>query len=130
MWLTFQISPNLIYLLRSFADLGLVSSQQCILIFLFSVQANAILLPLEAVLSIDVAAMTGAMFREQETSKEIPPIHGQAIYQSYFLRIREACQTFKPLVPSLISSVKGLYSMLTRLARTASLHAGNLHKVL
>lgn len=130
MQLTFQISPNFIYLFRSFADLGLVSSQQYILIFLFPVQANAILLPLEAVLSIDVAAMTGAMFREQETSKEIPAIHGQAIYQSYFLRIREACQTFKPLVPSLTSSVKGLYSMLTRLARTASLHAGNLHKVL
>lgn len=92
-------------------------------------QANAILLPLESVLSKDVAAMTDAMTRERETKMEVSPIHGQAIYQSYCLRIREAIQTFKPLVPSLTLSVKGLYSMLTRLARTASLHAGNLHKV-
>lgn len=94
------------------------------------VQANAILLPLESVLSKDVAAMTDSMARERDRSTEISPIHGQAIYQSYCLKIREACQSFKPLVPSLTCSVKGLYSMLTRLARTASLHAGNLHKVL
>ncbi|KAK9942266.1 hypothetical protein M0R45_007941 [Rubus argutus] len=93
-------------------------------------KANAILLPLETVLSKDVAAMTDAMCRERETKMEISPIHGQAIYQSYSLKIREACQTLDPLVPSLTSSVKGLYSMLTRLARTASLHAGNLHKAL
>ncbi|KAK9901955.1 hypothetical protein M0R45_001825 [Rubus argutus] len=66
-------------------------------------KANAILLPLETVLSKDVAAMTDAMWR---------------LARPY------------PLVPSLTSSVKGLYSMLTRLARTASLHAGNLHKAL
>ncbi|KAM2903393.1 hypothetical protein COP2_003214 [Malus domestica] len=93
-------------------------------------KANAILLPLETVLSKDVAAMTDAMARETETKMEISPIHGQAIYQSYSLRIREARQALEPLVPSLTSSVKGLYSMLTRLARTASLHAGNLHKAL
>ncbi|KAF5448742.1 hypothetical protein F2P56_029247 [Juglans regia] len=93
-------------------------------------KANAMLLPLESMLSKDVAAMTDAMARERERSTEISPIHGQAIYQSYCLRIREACQSFKPLVPSLTFSVKGLYSMLTRLARTASLHAGNLHKAL
>ncbi|PRQ23388.1 putative non-specific serine/threonine protein kinase [Rosa chinensis] len=93
-------------------------------------KANAILLPLETVLSKDVAAMTDAICRERETKMEISPIHGQAIYQSYSLKIREACQTLDPLVPSLTSSVKGLYSMLTRLARTASLHAGNLHKAL
>lgn len=92
-------------------------------------QANAILLPLESLLSKDVAAMTDAMAREKETKMEISPIHGQAIYQSYNLRIREACSNVKPLVPSLTMSVKGLYSLLTRLARTASLHAGNLHKV-
>lgn len=80
-------------------------------------------------LSKDVAAMTDAMARGRETKTEISPIHGQAIYQSYSLRIREARQAIEPLVPSLTSSVKGLYSMLTRLARTASLHAGNLHKV-
>nr|XP_011458374.1 PREDICTED: serine/threonine-protein kinase SMG1-like [Fragaria vesca subsp. vesca] len=93
-------------------------------------KANAILLPLETVLSKDVAAMTDAMCRERDTKMEISPIHGQAIYQSYSLKIREACQTLDPLLPSLTSSVKGLYSMLTRLARTASLHAGNLHKAL
>lgn len=93
-------------------------------------KANMVLLPLESVLSKDVAAMTDAMTRERETKLEISPIHGQAIYQSYCLRIREACPAFKPLVPSLTFSVKGLYSMLTRLARTASLHAGNLHKAL
>lgn len=107
-----------------------LKSQQCNPVFLHLVQANAILLPLEAVLSKDVAAMTDAMARERETSSEISPIHGQAIYQSYYFKIREACQTFKPLVLSITLSVKGLYSMLTMLARTASLHAGNLHKVL
>ncbi|KAJ4845107.1 LOW QUALITY PROTEIN: hypothetical protein Tsubulata_030337 [Turnera subulata] len=93
-------------------------------------KANAILIPLESVLSKDVTAMTDAMTREKETKMEVSPIHGQAIYQSYCLRIRDALQGFKPLVPSLTLSVKGLYSMLTRLARTASLHAGNLHKAL
>lgn len=93
-------------------------------------KVNAILLPLESLLSKDVAAMTDAMAKEQETQMEISPIHGQAIFQSYYIRTTEACQAFKPLVPPLTSSVKGLYSMLTRLARTASLHAGNLHKAL
>ncbi|KAK6946177.1 Serine/threonine-protein kinase SMG1 [Dillenia turbinata] len=93
-------------------------------------KASAILIPLESVLSKDVAAMTDAMAREQETKMEISPIHGQAIYQSYFLRIREAYQQFRPLVPSLTFSVKGLLSMLIRLARTASIHAGTLHKAL
>ncbi|KAF9684246.1 hypothetical protein SADUNF_Sadunf04G0097900 [Salix dunnii] len=93
-------------------------------------KANAILLPLESLLSNDVTAMTDALTRERETKMEVSPIHGQAIYQSYCLRIKEAIQTFNPLVPSLVSSVKGLHSMLTRLAHTASLHAGNLHKAL
>lgn len=92
-------------------------------------QANSILLPLESVLSKDVAAMADAMSSERETKMEVSPIHGQAIYQSYCLRVREAFQIFQPLLPSLTLAVKGLYSMLTRLARTASLHAGNLHKV-
>lgn len=93
-------------------------------------KACSILLPLESLLSKDVAAMTDAMSREQGMKIEISPIHGQAIYQSYSLRIREACQTFMPLVPPLTFSVKGLHSMLLRLARIASLHAGNLHKAL
>lgn len=74
--------------------------------------------------------MTDAMAREKESKLEIAPIHGQAIFQSYQNRVKEALRVFKPLVPSLTLSVKGLYSMLTRLARAASLHAGNLHKVI
>ncbi|XP_024923755.3 uncharacterized protein LOC107435549 [Ziziphus jujuba] len=93
-------------------------------------KANTILLPLESLLSKDVAAMTDAIAREKETKMEISPIHGQAIYQSYNFRIRDACSNMKPLVRSLTMAVKGLYSLLTRLARTASLHAGNLHKAL
>ncbi|EEF43338.1 conserved hypothetical protein [Ricinus communis] len=93
-------------------------------------KANAILLPLESVLSKDVNAMTDAMTRERENKMEISPIHGHAIYQSYCLRIREATQTFKPVVQSLALSVKGLYLILMRLARTSSFHAGNLHKAL
>lgn len=93
-------------------------------------KANEVLLPLESVLSEDVTAMTDAIEREKETKMLISPIHGQAIYQSYYSRIKEAIQGFKPLVPSLTVSVKGLHSLLTMLARAASLHAGNLHKAL
>ncbi|PON53043.1 Serine/threonine protein kinase [Trema orientale] len=93
-------------------------------------KANSVLLPLETVLSKDIAAMTDALAREGETMMEISHIHGQAIYQSYCFRIKEACQNFKPLVPALTLSVKGLYSLLTKLAQTASFHAGNLHKAL
>ncbi|KAK4437819.1 Serine/threonine-protein kinase SMG1 [Sesamum alatum] len=93
-------------------------------------KANAVLIPLESLLSKDVAAMTDAMAREKETKLEIAPIHGQAIFQSYHNRVNEALQVLKPLVPSLTLSVKGLYSVLTRLARAAGLHAGNLHKAL
>ncbi|KAH6814874.1 hypothetical protein C2S51_023892 [Perilla frutescens var. frutescens] len=93
-------------------------------------KANAVLIPLESVLSKDVAAITDAMAREKETKLEIAPIHGQAIFQSYHNRVKEALQVIKTLVPPLTSSVKGVYSVLTRLARAASLHAGNLHKAL
>ncbi|XP_042508372.1 uncharacterized protein LOC122084303 [Macadamia integrifolia] len=93
-------------------------------------KANTILLPLESVLSKDVPAIADAISKERESKMEISPIHGQAIYQSYHSRIREAQQSLKPLVPSLTLSVEELHSMLTRLARTASLHAGNLHKAL
>ncbi|KAL9245034.1 hypothetical protein vseg_018733 [Gypsophila vaccaria] len=91
-------------------------------------KASEIIFPLESVLSKDVTAMTDAMAKERESEMGISPIHGQAIYQSYCPRIREAFQTFKPLVPSLMFSAKELYSLLTKLAQTASLHAGNLHK--
>ncbi|KAL8264578.1 hypothetical protein R6Q59_022708 [Mikania micrantha] len=93
-------------------------------------KANSIVLPLESVLSKDVEAMTEAMNKEKETKMEISPIHGQAIYHSYHTKIKEACHVIKHLVPSLTFSVKGLHLMLTRLARTANIHAGNLHKAL
>lgn len=93
-------------------------------------KANEVLLPLESLLSKDVTAMTDAIEREKEMKMLISPIHGQAIYQSYYSRIKEAIQGFKPLVPPLTVSVKGLHSLLTMLARAASLHAGNLHKAL
>ncbi|KAI3446049.1 hypothetical protein Pfo_002714 [Paulownia fortunei] len=93
-------------------------------------KANAVLIPLESLLSKDIAAMTDAMAREKETKLEIAPIHGQAIFQSYHNRVKEALRVFKPLVPSLTLSVKELYSVVTRLARAAGLHAGNLHKAL
>ncbi|GJW26893.1 serine/threonine-protein kinase SMG1, partial [Tanacetum coccineum] len=93
-------------------------------------KANSIVVPLESVLSKDVEAMTEAMTKERETKTEIAPIHGQAIYHSYHAKIKEACHVIKPLVPSLTVSVKGLHSILTRLARTANIHAGNLHKAL
>lgn len=96
----------------------------------FFMQANAVLLPLESVLSKDVTAMTDAISKDRDIKMEIPPIHGQAIYQSYSSRVREALTSLKPVVPSLAISVKELLSMLTKLARTASLHAGNLHKVI
>ncbi|GAB2250394.1 hypothetical protein Droror1_Dr00016644 [Drosera rotundifolia] len=89
-----------------------------------------ILHPLESLLSSDVTAMTDAMARERETTMEISPIHGKAIYQSYRQRTWETCQSFKPLVPLLMSSVKELHSMLTALAQSASFHAGTLHKAL
>ncbi|KAL5704997.1 non-specific serine/threonine protein kinase [Ranunculus cassubicifolius] len=93
-------------------------------------KANAVLLPLYSVLSKDVTAMTDTISGDRESKMDIPPIHGQAIYQSYCSRIREALTSLKPMVPSLSVSVKELHSMLTMLARTASLHAGNLHKAL
>lgn len=74
--------------------------------------------------------MTDAMAKERETIMEISPTHGQAIHQSYYPRIKEAFQAFKPLVPSLESSVKELYSSLTKLAHCASVHAAKLHKVM
>lgn len=73
--------------------------------------------------------MTDAMTKEREAMMEISPVHGQAIFQSYHVKVEKTYEVFKPLVQSLTISVEGLYSMLTRLAQSASLHAGNLHKV-
>ncbi|CAN4107619.1 unnamed protein product [Withania somnifera] len=90
--------------------------------------ANDILLPLESLLCKDVATMTEAMTKEREATMEISPVHGQAIFQSYHVKVEKTYEIFKPLVQSLTISVEELYSILTRLSESASLHAGNLHK--
>ncbi|KAI3791201.1 hypothetical protein L2E82_04874 [Cichorium intybus] len=84
----------------------------CITLLFQLFSENSIVPPLESVFSKDVDAMT------------------EAIHHSYHtkIKIKDACNVIKPVVPSLTFSVKGLHSMLTRLARTANIHAGNLHK--
>ncbi|CAH9125835.1 unnamed protein product [Cuscuta epithymum] len=91
-------------------------------------KACAILLPLETMFSKDAAVLTECMSKEWETKTEISPVHGQAMFQSYHSRIMDSYQAFRPLVPSVTSSVEGLLSMLNKLAQSASLHAGNLNK--
>ncbi|XP_068658136.1 uncharacterized protein [Aristolochia californica] len=93
-------------------------------------EANVILQPLESTMSTDVAALSAAITRERESKMEISPIHGQALYQSYSAKLKEACNSLRQLVPSVTHAVKELHAMLTKLARTASVHAGNLHKAL
>ncbi|CAH8389864.1 unnamed protein product [Eruca vesicaria subsp. sativa] len=83
-------------------------------------KANAILVPLNSTLSKDNAFIAEALARESETDIEVSSIHGQAIYQSYGAKVGEIYQNFTSLVPSIASSVKGLYPMLTRLAQIAS----------
>uniref|UniRef100_A0ACD5X441 Uncharacterized protein n=1 Tax=Avena sativa TaxID=4498 RepID=A0ACD5X441_AVESA len=94
-------------------------------------KANTILLPLEALLSADVAVMSEAISKEREKNNtSMPLIHGKALYQSYITRVREACKNLEPLVPLFTEYVKELHSMVIRLGRLSSLHAGNLHKAL
>ncbi|KAJ3672785.1 hypothetical protein LUZ60_006159 [Juncus effusus] len=95
-------------------------------------KANNILLPLEASLASDLAVMADALSQENEKSNPQMSvfIHVKALYQSYIFRIKEACQSLAPLVPSLTNHATQLHSMLIRLGRAASLHAGNLHKAL
>lgn len=71
-------------------------------------------------MSKDNALIAEALAKESETDIEVSSIHGQAIYQSYGEKIGEIYQNLRPLVPSIASSVKGLYPMLTRLAQIAS----------
>ncbi|KAG9455066.1 hypothetical protein H6P81_007970 [Aristolochia fimbriata] len=93
-------------------------------------KATMILQPLESTMSSDVAALSEAITRERESKMEISPIHGQALYQSYSGKLKEACNSLRNLVPSVTHAVKELHTMLTKLARSASVHAGNLHKAL
>ncbi|KAL6637808.1 hypothetical protein ACP70R_025380 [Stipagrostis hirtigluma subsp. patula] len=94
-------------------------------------KANTILFPLEASLSADVAVMSEAMSKEREKNNvSVALIHGKALCQSYNIRVREACKNLEPLVGPLTECVKELHSMVTKLGRISSLHAGNLHKAL
>ncbi|PKA52181.1 Serine/threonine-protein kinase TOR [Apostasia shenzhenica] len=93
-------------------------------------KVSMILLPLEASLTSDIAATTEAMSKEKESNAEVSLVHGQALYQSYYFKLQETCQSLASLVPAIIFYVKQLYSMLTKLTRAASMHAGNLHKAL
>ncbi|KQK13313.1 hypothetical protein BRADI_1g09310v3 [Brachypodium distachyon] len=93
--------------------------------------ANTILLPLEASLSADLAVMSEAMSNEREKNNtSMPLVHGKALYQSYIIRVREAYKNLEPLVPPLTEYVKELHSMVIKLGRLSSLHAGNIHKAL
>ncbi|RLN40636.1 serine/threonine-protein kinase SMG1-like isoform X1 [Panicum miliaceum] len=93
--------------------------------------ANAILFPLEACLSADVTVMSEAISKEREKNNgSMPLIHGKALYQSYNIKIREACKSIEPLLGPLTENVEGLHSMVIKLGHLSSLHAGNLHKAL
>lgn len=74
--------------------------------------------------------MSEAILKEREkNSASMPLIHGKALYQSYNIKIREACKSIEPLVGPLTENVEGLHSMVMKLGHLSSLHAGNLHKV-
>uniref|UniRef100_J3LSM9 non-specific serine/threonine protein kinase n=2 Tax=Oryza brachyantha TaxID=4533 RepID=J3LSM9_ORYBR len=94
-------------------------------------KANTTLLPLEASLSADLTVMSEAISKEREKNNtSMPLIHGKALYQSYIIRIRDACKNLEPLVPPLTDNVKELHSLMTKLGRLSSIHAGSLHKAL
>uniref|UniRef100_A0A0D9VYR6 non-specific serine/threonine protein kinase n=1 Tax=Leersia perrieri TaxID=77586 RepID=A0A0D9VYR6_9ORYZ len=94
-------------------------------------KANTVLLPLEASLSADLTVMSEAISKEREkNSTSMPLIHGKALYQSYIIRIRDAYKSLEPLVPPLTDNVKELHSLITKLGRLSSIHAGSLHKAL
>jgi serine/threonine-protein kinase SMG1 len=74
--------------------------------------------------------MSEAISKEREKNNVNKPlIHGKALYQSYSIKVREACKHLEPLVGPFIGYVNELHSMVTKLGRLSSLHAGNLHKV-
>lgn len=94
-------------------------------------KANATLFPLEACLSADVTIMSEAISKEREKNNaSMPLIHGKALFQSYNIKIREACKNIEPLVGPLTENVEGLYSVVMKLGQLSSLHAANLHKAL
>ncbi|XP_019057389.1 PREDICTED: uncharacterized protein LOC104807342 [Tarenaya hassleriana] len=93
-------------------------------------KANAILIPLDSTLSKDVALIAEAMNRESYNKDQLPPLLFSFITTKGAAKIRESYQNLKPLVSPVLFSVKGLYSMLIKLAQIASVHAGNVNKAL
>ncbi|KAJ1293685.1 hypothetical protein BS78_01G087800 [Paspalum vaginatum] len=94
-------------------------------------KANAVLFPLEACLSADVTIMSEAISKERENNNaSMPLIHGKALYQSYSIKVREACKNIESLVGPLTENVKELHSMVIKLGHLSSLHSGSLHKAL
>ncbi|XP_078430572.1 uncharacterized protein LOC144702411 [Wolffia australiana] len=92
-------------------------------------EVSSTLHPLEESLSNDAAALSdGARYKERETVLEITPVQGQALYRFYCSTLRDSCKLLRSLVPSITYSMKELLAMMTKLAKTASDHAGNLHK--
>ncbi|KAF3786353.1 Serine/threonine-protein kinase [Nymphaea thermarum] len=91
---------------------------------------NMLLLPLEPMLASDVALMIDAIPDETESMIEYASNHGKKLCQKYHLRIQEACQSLQPIISPFLYSVRELHAMLMRLAKSANLHAGNLHKAL
>lgn len=95
----------------------------CNLVLHISGQAKSILLPLEASLASDLA---DAFLHENSSNNRIGSrslfVHGKALYQSYNFKVREACQAWAPLVPSLTLHATHLHSMLIKLGHTSSLH--------
>lgn len=82
-------------------------------------------------MSADLAVMSEAISKEREKNNtSMPLIHGKALYQSYIIRIRDAYKNLEPLVPPLADDAKELHSLMTKLGRLSSIHAGSLHKVL
>lgn len=94
------------------------------LVFNISGQANSILLPLEASLASDLA---DAFLHENSSNNRIGSrslfVHGKALYQSYNFKVREACQAWAPLVPSLTLHATHLHSILIKLGHLKSTHA-------
>lgn len=89
-----------------------------------------LLLPLEPMLVSDVALVVDTLPDEAENMIEYASTSAKKLCQKYHLRIQEVCQSLQPVVSPFLNSVRELHAMLMRLAKSANLHAGNLHKVI
>ncbi|CAN6447682.1 unnamed protein product [Victoria cruziana] len=93
-------------------------------------KVNMLLLPLEPMLVSDVALVVDTLPDEAENMIEYASTSAKKLCQKYHLRIQEVCQSLQPVVSPFLNSVRELHAMLMRLAKSANLHAGNLHKAL